>query len=137
MKLEEINNEIDLLLTDRKEINIKLNTLYIKKWDIEQMSTSKIWKDIIKITAKVLNIWDFEITSNSRIKEVVGARKILVYIFKKHLSYTGQNIANMLWLKSHCSSLYLYWQAEKLIKTNNMFNYNLKLIEKEVYKLLS
>jgi chromosomal replication initiation ATPase DnaA len=86
--------------------------------NFEEMSWNLVDR-AVDYVAKKYWVWKEEMLSDTRIQEVVKARKELIYILKNRYNYTFQRIGDILWWKHHSWIIYLYKQY---INNNNDTN---------------
>ncbi len=93
--------------------------------------------DIEKIVSTVsgyFNIKSSEIKSKSRVKNIVRARKIILYLLNEYNLLSMSSMANMFNMKDHSSVSYSIASAKKLIKDDKSFENDLNSILVNVKK---
>jgi len=119
-----------------EKIQQEIWKLMKKKYDLE-MELFELWhdtivnfqKDYLKRVAFYCRVWDFEILSKIRKKEVVKARRLFVMILRD-FKMTYERIGKILWT-THDSILYLNRTWRKMLKTDKNFNDLYNLIKNE------
>ena len=89
-------------------------------------------KRIKKEVCKYYKISILDIESNSRIKNVLYARKICIFLIKDILDLSFKNIADIFNKKDHTSAMYNYNQIKKQINTNEIIKNDLKKIKSKI-----
>ncbi|WP_069633213.1 chromosomal replication initiator protein DnaA [Campylobacter pinnipediorum] len=115
----------------REEITLDVAKNVIKDHIKEKRENINL-ENIIDIVAKEMNIKQSDIKSKSRVKSIVEARRIVIYLAKNLTPSSMPKLANYFDMKDHSAISHNIKKINELIKTNEVFRLRVEEIKNKI-----
>lgn len=138
--IRELEGALNILATyakiQKKEINLKI-AKYLLKNHISPLPKTSNLKKLIKVVAEFYGLEEKDLLSNSRKKEIVRPRQIVMYLLRTELKYSFPFIASKLGGKDHTTVIHACEKIENELNKNEELVEEIKQIKLRVFGQVS